>query len=129
VGSRDEVTRPRDHSEQQTGKSTLTRTVASEADGMDVASLDNRTLREAANADPKGFLSARRRPILIDEIQRAPDLLLEIKDIVDEDQTPGQFLVTGSANILTAPKIKDALTGRAEYLSLWPFSQDAPTHR
>jgi predicted AAA+ superfamily ATPase len=107
----------------QTGKSTLARTVASEVDGMDVASLDNRTLREAANADPKGFLASRRRPILIDEIQRTPDLLLEIKDIVDEDQTPGQFLVTGSANILTAPKIKDALTGRAEYLTLWPLSQ------
>jgi predicted AAA+ superfamily ATPase len=107
----------------QTGKSTLARTLAAEIDGMEVASLDNRTLREAANADPKGFLTARRRPILIDEIQRAPDLLLEIKDIVDDDQTPGQFLVTGSANILTAPKIKDALTGRAEYITLWPLSQ------
>jgi uncharacterized protein len=107
----------------QTGKSTLARTVAAEIEGMAVASLDNQTLRDAANADPKGFLTARRRPILIDEIQRAPDLLLEIKDIVDEDQTPGQFLVTGSANILTAPKIKDALTGRAEYITLWPLSQ------
>lgn len=70
-----------------------------------------------------GFLAARRRPILIDEIQRAPDLLLEIKSIVDSDRRPGQFLLTGSANILTAPKIKEALAGRAEHLTLWPLSQ------
>lgn len=107
----------------QVGKSTLARTIAAEVAGMDVASLDDRTLREAANADPKGFLAARRRPVMIDEIQRAPDLLLEIKDIVDHDLRPGQFLLTGSANILTAPKIKEALTGRAEYLTLWPLSQ------
>lgn len=107
----------------QVGKSTLTRAVATEVDGMTIASLDSRTLREAANADPKGFLADRRRPILIDEIQRAPDLLFEIKDIVDHDPRPGQFLLTGSANILTAPKIKEALTGRAEYLTLWPLSE------
>ena len=107
----------------QVGKSTLARTVAAEVAGMDIASLDDRTLRAAANADPKGFLASRRRPVLIDEIQRAPDLLLEIKDVVDHDQRPGQFLLTGSANILTAPKIREALTGRAEYLTLWPLSQ------
>lgn len=107
----------------QVGKSTLALAVAAELDAMDTVSLDNRTLREAANADPKGFLAERRRPILIDEIQRAPDLLLEIKDIVDEDRRPGQFLLTGSANILTAPKMKEALTGRAEYVTLWPLSQ------
>src|SRR5438128_5299528 len=107
----------------QVGKSTLARTVAAEIDGMETASLDNRTLREAANSDPKGFLAARRRPMLVDEIQRAPDLLFEIKDIVDNDETPGQFLLAGSANILTAPKIRETLTGRAEYLTLWPLSQ------
>ena len=107
----------------QVGKSTLSRTVAAEVDRMEVVSLDDRTLRGAANADPKGFLAARRRPILIDEIQRAPDLLFEIKSIVDEDRRPGQFLLTGSANILTAPKVREALTGRAEYITLWPLSQ------
>lgn len=107
----------------QVGKSTLTRAVAAEVADMDIASLDDRTLRDAANADPKGFLAERRTPVLIDEIQRAPDLLFEIKDIVDKDQRPGQFLLTGSANILTAPKIREALTGRAEYLTLWPLSQ------
>jgi uncharacterized protein len=55
--------------------------------------------------------------------QRAPDLLLAIKRSVDTDQRPGRYLLTGSANILTAPTIADALTGRAEYLRLWPFSQ------
>ncbi len=52
-----------------------------------------------------------------------PDLLLAIKVRVDRDPAPGQFLLTGSANILTAPRIADALTGRAEYLRLSPFSQ------
>ena len=107
----------------QVGKSTLARVVASQVGGMEYVSLDDRTLRAAADADPKGFLSGLRRPTLIDEIQRVPDLLLEIKGIVDTDRSPGQFLLTGSANILTAPKIKDALTGRAEYLTLWPLAQ------
>lgn len=107
----------------QVGKSTLTRAIAAERAEMEVVSLDDRSLRQAANDDPKGFLGARRRPVLIDEIQRAPDLLLEIKDVVDNGGAPGQFLLTGSANILTAPKIREALTGRAEYLTLWPLSQ------
>ncbi len=107
----------------QVGKSTLTLAVAAELAEIDIVSFDDRTLREAANADPKGFLAARPRPILIDEIQRAPDILFEIKTIVDQDRRPGQFLLTGSANILTAPKIREALTGRAEYLTLWPLSQ------
>jgi hypothetical protein len=107
----------------QVGKSTLSRAVAAEAADMTIVSLDDRTRRDAANADPTGFLAELPRPVLIDEIQRAPDLLYEIKDIVDKDTRPGQFLLTGSANILTAPKIKEALPGRTEYLTLWPFSQ------
>jgi hypothetical protein len=64
------------------------------------------------------------RPVLLDEIQRGgPDLLLAIKGIVDADQTPGQFLLTGSANVLTNRKVQDALTGRIEIITLWPLSQ------
>ncbi len=61
--------------------------------------------------------------MLIDEIQRVPDLLLAIKHAVDRDTTPGRFLLTGSANILTARTIKDALTGRMETIPLWPLAQ------
>ncbi|MGH9204167.1 MAG: ATP-binding protein, partial [Vicinamibacterales bacterium] len=89
----------------------------------DAITLDDRALREAATADPTGFLAGFRGPVLIDEIQRVPDLLFAIKDAVDRNPTPGRFLLTGSANILTAPRIQEALTGRAEYIALWPFSQ------
>jgi predicted AAA+ superfamily ATPase len=107
----------------QVGKSTLTRYVAAHDVPMSLVSLDDVTTRAAAVDDPAGILAEAGRPLLIDEAQRAPDLLLEIKDIVDQDREPGRFLLTGSANILTAPKLREALTGRAEYLTLWPFSQ------
>jgi uncharacterized protein len=85
--------------------------------------LDDQATRDAATADPTGFVAGLATPVVIDEVQRVPDLLLAIKARVDRDQAPGQFLLTGSANILTAPRIADALTGRAEYLRLSPFSQ------
>lgn len=56
-------------------------------------------------------------------MQRVPEVLLEIKRRVDKDKGPGQFLLTGSANILTAPTVADALTGRVEYHRLWPLTQ------
>lgn len=60
---------------------------------------------------------------MIDEVQHAPDLLIAIKQRVDRDPRPAQFLLTSSTNILMAPKIADALTGRAEYYGLWPLTQ------
>lgn len=107
----------------QVGKSTLARDVAGGVMKAQVLSLDDRTIREAADNDPAGFVAALTGPTVIDEVQRAPDLLLAIKDHVDIDQRPGRFLLTGSANILTAPKIYEALTGRTEIISLWPLSQ------
>ncbi len=104
----------------QVGKSTLARGLGRPAEEL---SLDRRETREAALADPEGFIAGLRGPAFIDEIQRAPDLLLAIKDAVDRDTTPGRFLLTGSANILTARTVKDALTGRMETIPLWPLSQ------
>jgi len=60
---------------------------------------------------------------VIDEIQRAPQLLLAIKKSVDEDRRPGRFLLTGSANLMAAPKVADSLAGRMETLLLLPLSQ------
>jgi predicted AAA+ superfamily ATPase len=60
---------------------------------------------------------------VIDEIQRAPELLLAIKSRLDIDPTPGQFLLTGSANLRRIPRVADALPGRVDYLTLWPFTQ------
>lgn len=107
----------------QVGKSTLVQQIATADRPATVLTLDDQATRRAALEDPTGFVAGLRPPVVIDEVQRAPDLLLAIKVRVDRDPAPGQFLLTGSANILTAPRIADALTGRAEYLRLAPFSQ------
>lgn len=107
----------------QVGKSTLTLEIVSHEHPATAVSLDDSSVRTAAAADPEGFLAGFPGAVLVDEIQRVPDLLLAIKETVDRDETPGRFLVTGSANILTAPRIQEALTGRAELITLWPFSQ------
>ena len=60
---------------------------------------------------------------VIDEIQRAPDLLLAIKNVVDDGRTSGRFLLTGSANLMTVPKVADSLAGRMEVIRLLPLSQ------
>jgi predicted AAA+ superfamily ATPase len=107
----------------QVGKSTLAQGIAQSSHPAEELSLDVRATREAALVDPEGFIAGIRRPAVIDEVQRAPDLLLAIKRAVDRDATPGRFLLTGSANLLTAHKVKDALTGRMETVRLWPLAQ------
>lgn len=108
----------------QVGKSTLTGDIATVEHPAAALSLDDRAARDAAVGDPNGFVAGLDRPALIDEVQRGgSDLLLAIKGTVDTDQTPGQFLLTGSANVLTNRKVSDALTGRMEIITLWPLSQ------
>ena len=80
------------------GKTTLVRKM--ERPGRTYITLDDQTVLEAAQSDPVGFIRGLDR-VIIDEIQRAPDLLLAIKRTVDEDYRPGRFLLTGSANVLT----------------------------
>jgi predicted AAA+ superfamily ATPase len=107
----------------QVGKSTLAQEIARTGHPAEELSLDDRGTRETALADPEGFIAGLSGPVFIDEIQRAPDLLLAIKGAVDRDPTPGRFLLTGSANIRTARRVKDALTGRMETIALWPLAQ------
>lgn len=107
----------------QVGKSTLATQVAADIGAAGPITLDDATTRAAADADPSGFVAALRRPVVLDEVQRSEGLLLAITEAVDRDTSPGQFLLTGSANILTAPKIHEALTGRTEIIRLWPLSQ------
>ena len=106
----------------QSGKTTLVRSIAEDEHPARYASFDDPATLEQALTDPTGFVGGADR-LVIDEVQRAPDLLLAIKRVVDNDNARGQFLLTGSANILTLPKIVDALPGRIDYLTLWPFSQ------
>jgi hypothetical protein len=107
----------------QSGKSTLAMRLAAERLSADYVSLDVDPMLARAEADPMGFIADRRTPLVIDEIQRAPRLLLAIKSRVDHDDRRGQFLITGSANLSRLPTVPDALPGRVDYLSLWPFTQ------
>ncbi|WP_406318018.1 ATP-binding protein [Streptosporangium sp. NBC_01639] len=105
----------------QCGKSTLVRLLAKGRAG-EWRNLDTPAARQAAIADPAGFV-AFPELMVIDEIQRAPDLLLAIKEQVDSDPRPGRYLLTGSARILGLRVLPDALPGRMETIELWPFSQ------
>lgn len=104
----------------QAGKTTLVRQVA--AKGLRYLTLDDELTLLAARADPVGLIRSLDRAV-IDEIQRAPQLLLAIKKSVDEDRRPGRFLLTGSANLMALPVVADSLAGRMETLSLMPLSQ------
>jgi hypothetical protein len=107
----------------QAGKSTLAKQLQATGVVPNYFTLDDEATRAAARADPDGFALSLPRPAVIDEVQRAPSLMLAVKQILDEDPTPGQFLLTGSADLLTARVIADALPGRAEYVNLWPLSR------
>ncbi len=109
----------------QVGKTTLIGDITA-PDGqypMTAYTLDDRPTREAAISDPAGFVAGLGGSAFIDEIHRAPDLLLELKKTVDADTTPGRFLITGSANILANKKVLDALPGWIDRLDLWPLSR------
>ena len=104
----------------QAGKTTLVRHMANQ--GMDYLTLDDELTLLAAKEDPVGMIRRLDRAV-IDEIQRAPQLLLAIKKTVDEDRRPGRFLLTGSANLMALPTVADSLAGRMETLTLLPLSQ------
>jgi predicted AAA+ superfamily ATPase len=104
----------------QCGKSTLARTLDSSRQYL---SLDDVDLLAAAKKDPKGFIGQWQGDITLDEIQRAPELLLTIKRAVDENRRPGRFLLTGSANLLQLPHLPDSLAGRMECLYLHTLTE------
>lgn len=104
----------------QAGKTTLARQLA--ADPAAYLTLDDTTTLAAAEADPVGFVRVLDRAV-IDEVQRAPGLLLAIKASVDADSRPGRFLLTGSANLMTLPRVADSLAGRMEIVRLLPLAQ------
>jgi predicted AAA+ superfamily ATPase len=107
----------------QTGKSTLVKTLPT-ASARRYVTLDTVVSRGLAAAEPHVLLDAADpRPLTIDEIQRAPDLLLAIKESVDRDRTHGRFLLTGSANLLLMQRVSESLAGRARYLTLWPMTR------
>jgi predicted AAA+ superfamily ATPase len=104
----------------QAGKTTLAQSLAGERRAY--LTLDNATTLNGARLDPTGFVRNLDRAI-IDEVQRAPELLLAIKESVDHDRRPGRFLLTGSANLMTLPRVADSLAGRMEPVRLLPLAQ------
>jgi predicted AAA+ superfamily ATPase len=109
------VTGPR-----QCGKTTLVRDLI--AGKREFITLDDDTVLAAARTDPTGLVRSLDKAT-IDEVQRVPDLLRAIKKSVDDDRHPGRFLLTGSANTLTLPRVSESLAGRMEIVSLLPLSR------
>jgi uncharacterized protein len=106
----------------QAGKSTLVRQWAEDV-GARYLTLDDEAVLAAARADPTSFVRGAGL-MIVDEVQKAPDLFSAIKLEVDRDPRPGRFLLTGSANVFLLPRLSDSLAGRLEILPLWPLSQD-----
>jgi len=102
----------------QVGKSTLLEEMQSQGLISHIATLDDLTTLDAVERDPYGYLKQFEHPIAIDEVQRFPRLMLAIKQIVDETKKPGQFVLTGSANLLSYPHFHESLAGRADIISI-----------
>ena len=110
------------HGCRQCGKTTLARSVGEQM-GYHYISFDDDNQLRAAKADPVGFVSNLPNRIILDEIQRAPQLFTSIKASVDQNRLPGRFILTGSANVLLLPQLADSLAGRMEIIQLRPLAQ------
>jgi uncharacterized protein len=106
----------------QTGKSTLAQALGGGEYDADYFTLDEAATLAAARGDPDGFIAGLPERVILDEVQRAPDLFRAIKRSVDTNRKPGRFLLTGSAQALVLPRVAESLAGRMEVLTLWPFS-------
>lgn len=107
----------------QVGKSTLAAMVAEGRPHVSV-SFDDDDVRESAKLDPRAFVrQAGEGLLVIDEVQRSPEILLAIKSAIDADRSPGRFLLTGSSDLLRLSRSPDSLAGRAVTLDLHGLSQ------
>lgn len=104
----------------QTGKSTLARELVPAERRF--YTLDDLDVLEQARTDPE-TLTGGTMPITLDEVQREPGVLLAVKRAIDLNRRAGQFLLTGSANLLLMGKVSESLAGRASYLTLWPMTR------
>ena len=104
----------------QSGKSTLLQHETSIAQGHLYRTLDDFEVMAAARQNPESLLSS---PAILDEVQRCPELLISIKKNVDENREPGQFILSGSANLSLLGHVSESLAGRAAYITLSPMTR------
>lgn len=104
----------------QTGKSTLVQVLT--PGERRFLSLDDLDVVELARRDPEALVGGS-APVTLDEVQREPDLLLAVKRAIDRRRRAGQFLLTGSANLLLMRGVSESLAGRASYLAIWPMTR------
>ncbi|MGH9947198.1 MAG: ATP-binding protein [Pyrinomonadaceae bacterium] len=107
----------------QSGKSTLVQNLETAEYKPTYLTFDDVTIMSAASENPKAFLESFQTPVIFDEIQRVPELLLPIKASVDKNRNAGRYLLTGSADIMMLPKVADSLAGRMQVINLRPLSQ------
>lgn len=105
----------------QTGKTTLVRALA-DARGAAYFTFDDVATLASARSDPAGFVGAVTGPVVLDEIQKAPELFPAIKLAVDRKRQAGRFILTASANVMTLPRMSESRAGRMEIIPLFPFS-------
>lgn len=109
----------------QTGKSTLCRQLMGKEVFMGkLATLDDPTTLSAVQTDPLGFLLSRNKNLIIEEVQRAPEIFLSIKKLTGEDRKNRRYILTGSSEVMTLLALSDSLAGRIEMRHLLPLSQE-----
>ncbi len=112
----------------QAGKSTLVQHLARTFFPADYVTFDDVAVYALASHDPEGFLRHFAGPVILDEVQRVPEIFRALKLLIDEHrakgkaQANGRFLLTGSANIMALSELANALVGRMAVLSLYPLS-------
>ncbi len=106
----------------QVGKTTLAREFMKDS-SYHYVTLDDEITYLAAKGDTTGFLTALPKPVILDEVQRVPEIFLTLKRDVDSNRIAGRYLLTGSANPLLIPRLGDSLAGRMEIIDLMPLSQ------
>lgn len=116
------------HGPRQCGKTTLARVVGTPKK-YEYISFDDDVVTKAAKADPIGFVQGLSKRVILDEVQKVPNIFSTLKKEIDSNRIPGRFILTGSANILRMPRLSDSLAGRIQILRLHPLSQGELEHR
>ena len=107
----------------QVGKTTLVQELSRRRPACQYLTFDDMNVLNAAKTDPAAFVAGLPGPVILDEIQRVPELFVALKASVDRDRRPGRFVLTGSANVLALPRLSESLAGRMELHRLWGLSQ------